>query len=220
MYELDQIRNKISLTVVDLFCGAGGFSLGFKQAGFKILLGVDIWDTALETYKINIDAEILNKDVRKLKLNEVPRCDVLIGSPPCPDFSVQRYINKDKRNKKPDLSCVEAFMSLVKKIKPKYWIWENTPQAIKYFPYLPYKIYEAWQFGVPQKRKRVFVGNFIEPKKKPYRGKVAPTIIAWELCGGFKNSNSRGFSQWLGRKPTVEELKRYMGFPENFQIYW
>jgi len=79
------------MKVIDLYCGAGGFSLGFKQAGFDIMLGVDIWNKALETYELNIKSEILNKDVRELRKYNLPECDVLIGSPPCPDFSIAKF---------------------------------------------------------------------------------------------------------------------------------
>ncbi len=77
------------MKVIDLFCGAGGFSLGFKQAGFDIILGIDLWERALETHKLNIGGDVLNADVRDLEIKDLPACDVLIGSPPCPDFSIQ-----------------------------------------------------------------------------------------------------------------------------------
>lgn len=68
------------MKVIDTFCGAGGFSEGFKQAGFEIILGIDNWDTACESFKLNHDCDIWNKDIKEVET--LPKCDILIGSPP------------------------------------------------------------------------------------------------------------------------------------------
>lgn len=206
------------MKVIDLFCGAGGFSLGFKQAGFDVILGIDFWDIALKTHELNIGGHILNADILKLVAQDLPACDVLIGSPPCPDFSIQGNVDKALRKKKADLSCIEAFCNIAGVLKPKYWIWENVPGVIKYLHFQPYAILNAQEYGVPQRRKRVFVGNFPMPKKRIVKEAIAPTILAWELCGGWDGYNTRRFSQWLGRRPTSGEMAIYMGFPNSFKF--
>lgn len=202
--------------VKDLYCGAGGFSKGFKDAGCQIELGVDIWDKALATYNWNLGVKVLKADVRELSGGDIGWCDILIGSPPCPDFSVQRYAGRKTRDKKPDLSCIEAFMRLVLEVKPKVWIWENTIEVIKYYSSLPFNIFDAQNYGTPQRRKRVFVGNYSVPKRLPRPKIIAPTIVGQELSGGFEDARGRRFSQWLGRKPTWEEMAYYMGFPPEY----
>ena len=98
------------LNVVDLFCGCGGFSKGFEEAGFKICFGIDMWKDATITYQKNFpEAAVLNEDITKvsgkdilegsrLNANEV---DVIIGGPPCQGFSVsgKRMID-DERNRR------------------------------------------------------------------------------------------------------------------------
>lgn len=209
---------KKKMRVIDLFCGAGGFSEGFRQAGFNIILGVDNCEIALETHKLNIGGKILNADIRDLETRDLPACDVLIGSPPCPDFSIQSHTGGKSKNKKADLSCIEAFYRIMTELNPKYWIWENVPGVKKYLYFVPYMILDAQEYGVPQRRKRIFVGNFPVPRKRIIKNNIAPTIIAWELCGGWDGYNTRRFSQWLGRKPTSEEMAHYMGFSPYFKF--
>ena len=89
----------MTLKIVDLFCGAGGFSEGFRQAGFDIILGVDNWDIALQTFEHNHFCKSTKLDVRDI--HSLPKCDVIIGSPPCQSFS-----NANQYQKKVDLSCM------------------------------------------------------------------------------------------------------------------
>ena len=80
-------------TAVDLFGGGGGLSEGFEQAGFEIVAGIDIWDTALETFGHNHPgAEVFHADARRIR--QIPDCDVLIGGAPCYEFSVAKQCIK------------------------------------------------------------------------------------------------------------------------------
>ncbi|GAI46790.1 unnamed protein product, partial [marine sediment metagenome] len=75
-------------TVIDLFPGAGGFSEGFRQAGFKIILGIDKEPRMLSAYRANHPGtEVWERDVLTVDPNELPDADVIVGSPPCQDFS-------------------------------------------------------------------------------------------------------------------------------------
>lgn len=83
------------MRVADFFCGGGGFSEGFRQAGFNIVFAVDKWEPAITTYKGNkpgVNA-ILDDVIRISNLPDdefealVPDSEVIIGSPPCQSFS-------------------------------------------------------------------------------------------------------------------------------------
>lgn len=169
--------------VLDLFCGCGGMSLGFEQAGFDIALGIDIWSPALKTFKKNHSnsntvcgslSEIHPSTIEKEYLEK--GIDVIIGGPPCQGFSIsgKRDVN-DPRNK-----LYQSFVSYVEHFKPKAFVMENVPnlvymnkglvkdEIIKEFEKIgykvTYKILLASDFGVPQNRKRVFSVGLLNKK--------------------------------------------------------
>ena len=160
---------------IDLFCGAGGFSLGFENAGFKTVLALDKWEDAINTFNYNrkskkgqsIDIhEYDNEKLQELiKKNPV---DGIIGGPPCQGFSLQGSRNiGDERN-----SLYLEYVRFVEVIKPKFFVLENVKgllnlkggffkdDIIERFSKLGYnvdfKVLKASDFGVPQKRERVF----------------------------------------------------------------
>lgn len=179
------------LNVLDLFCGCGGLSKGFEQAGYNILLGIDFWDIALKTYKHNHkDSNVLLADLSvfepsKLQLDKT--VDVIIGGPPCQGFSLAGKRNvDDPRNK-----LYQAFVRTVAHFKPKAFVLENVPnlismaggaikdaiirdfEALGY--HVVYKVLTASDYGVPQRRRRVFfvgildknrIFKYPEPNKK------------------------------------------------------
>jgi len=81
-------------TFISLFSGAGGFKLGFEEAGFNCILASDIMQEAQDTCKLNSKTPFLCKDIRQIKIDEVLELtngrhpDVIIGGPPCQGFSV------------------------------------------------------------------------------------------------------------------------------------
>ncbi len=166
---------------ISLFCGAGGCSLGFEKADYDVIFATDIDNAALETYKRNfpttktLAADINQIDFDKL-LNDLNisagELDFLIGGPPCQGFSTAglRFWD-DPRN-----ILLKSYVSALDKIKPKWFLMENVEglltadngnylyEATKAFIDLGYKIrvekVYAHEYGVPQRRKRVFViGN-------------------------------------------------------------
>ena len=98
---------KKKYNVLDLFCGCGGLSLGFENAGFNVLLGIDMWEDALVTYRRNHkNSNTLCADLATLPVEEVDKSinhekvDVIIGGPPCQGFSIAgKRIVEDDRNK-------------------------------------------------------------------------------------------------------------------------
>lgn len=218
------------MKVVDLFCGAGGFSEGFKQAGFEIVAGVDVWVTALQSFKRNFpEAEIFYKDIRFLNPKDLPDFDILIGSPPCQEWSIGK---QGKRNF--DMTNINSFMNVVWITLPKFWVWECAPltRGIS----LHAKILNAYDFGVPQIRPRAFHSNFRLPKGIT-KGKTLDEIFGWEepkvLFNHFALNTKAHTPIYLSNRPartavtwpiriykegefTVEMMKKVQGFPDNF----
>ena len=132
------------MRVADFFCGSGGFSEGFRQAGFEIVFAVDKWEPAVTTYKGNKpDVNVIRDDVIRISLlndedfeNTVPDSEVIIGSPPCQAFS---HSNKSGNgDKKLGIQLIEAYLRIIarKKSKPdsslRYWVLENVPAVRDY----------------------------------------------------------------------------------------
>lgn len=185
---------KKSLKYIDLFSGAGGFSLGFDKKGFKNVFSVDIEPSFCETYNYNFpEHNLIQKDIcevtdSELKyLKEYDKIDVVIGGPPCQGFSIAGNIGRkfidDPRNK-----LFKEFVRVVKVIEPTYFVMENVArlynhnkgktrkEIISDFENLGYKvkceILNSADYGVPQVRKRViFIGTknnqeILFPKRK------------------------------------------------------
>ena len=88
------------MKVVSLFSGAGGFDLGFIQAGHKVIWANDNWQEATETYALNLGDHIICNDIREISSDDIPDSDVVIGGFPCQGFShanTGRH-EKDERN--------------------------------------------------------------------------------------------------------------------------
>ena len=180
------------LTVSDFFCGAGGFSEGFYQAGFNVIFALDNWKPAKETHDFNhpdCKCELMN--ILKLdtieKIDEViPDTDIIIGSPPCVSFSSSNKAGK--ADKTLGVQLIEQYLKIIlhKKTKPnsilKYWIMENVPNSLEHvkdvytaeklgldssLPNLEVKnkqILVASNYGSPQGRKRAICGDYIIPE--------------------------------------------------------
>lgn len=183
------------LQVVDFFCGGGGFSEGFRQAGFQVVLAVDNWQPAVDTHNENHPEGLAIKDdvirISNLPDDEfnklIPDTEVIIGSPPCTDFSNSNKSGNADKSK--GIELVEAYLRIVarKKYKRdsklKYWILENVPK-IQGHIHESYTakdlgikgswslvvmngnsgVYNAKYFGVPSNRKRYFCGDFPKPE--------------------------------------------------------
>lgn len=129
------------LTVIDFFCGAGGFSEGFRQKNFKIIKGYDNWQPAINTYNHNFgtDSKIKNILDFKNKIDEIenlPETDVIIGSPPCVSFSSSN--KSGKADKSLGLELIKCFLRIVAVKKHqknsilKAWFMENVSNSKKY----------------------------------------------------------------------------------------
>lgn len=174
-------------TYIDLFCGAGGFSLGFDQMGFDNLFSVDIESSFCETYRANfpkhnlIQDNIANLTAKQInKYTKGKSIDIVIGGPPCQGFSIAGNIGRkfidDPRNQ-----LFKEFARIVSIAKPKYFLMENVArlythnqgktrnEIIDLFKNLGYnvdcKIVNTADYEIAQKRNRVlFIGNRISKK--------------------------------------------------------
>jgi DNA (cytosine-5)-methyltransferase 1 len=179
------------LTVADFFCGAGGFSEGFRQKGFKVAFALDNWAPAIETHKLNHpDCHHEQKNILDLDTPEkidalVPDTEIIIGSPPCVAFSGSNKAGKAEKGS--GIQLIESYLRIIawkkKKGALKYWLLENVPNSGKYIKDeytweelgLPGRgqkliikqrnVLNAADYGAPQGRKRFVCGDYPLPKK-------------------------------------------------------
>ena len=179
------------MKVIDLFCGAGGSSLGYKMAGFEVILAVDINEVTLRSYKANHpDVEIWQKDIMKLIVEDLPKADVILGSTPCQEFSIANI------SRTYDMTLTNHFLSIIQEYNPKYWMLENVPGLSKFLPDTNYNILNAADYGVPQKRHRCIAGKY--PLPTPTHAEhgeqtLAPNQIKpWVKFGTVKHPEGEG----------------------------
>ncbi len=139
MKKLD--KNNQLLTVVDFFCGAGGFSEGFRQAGYNIVRGYDNWNPAIETYNHNFNLQCNVKNILDFEhsieeIQNIPNTSIILGSPPCVSFSNSN--KSGKADKKLGLRLIKTFLRIVavKKHQPNSvlqgWFMENVVNSKKH----------------------------------------------------------------------------------------
>lgn len=149
--------------VLDLFSGAGGFSHGFQKAGYSIKWGIDSDKLVRETFEHNHpNSEFICADLRDLNPEDFKDVDVVIGSPPCPDFSVAK-VNPDPKK---GMELVNLFLKWIEVIQPKKWIMENVSGVVKHISFVDFpeiNILNSANYGVPQKRLRCFAGDYHAP---------------------------------------------------------
>ncbi len=203
------------MRVADFFCGGGGFSEGFRQAGYEIVFAVDKWEPAVTTYKGNKPGvNVIQDDVIRLsKLPDeefnkiIPDSEVIIGSPPCQTFS--RSNKSGNADKSIGIELIEAYLRIIarKKFKEnsclKYWVLENVPNVKNYIE----DKYTAANLGLK--------GDFIlKPKKGNsgiYNAKYfgAPTNRERYLCGEFpKPQSTNDDSNVITLKQVLESLRK------------
>lgn len=129
------------MKVIDFFCGAGGFSEGFRQMGYEIIYGFDHWKPAVDTFNhnFNLDCKIKNiLDFNKSidEIESLPNTEVIIGSPPCVSFSSSN--KSGNADKSLGVELTETFLRIVavKKHQPnsvlKAWFMENVVNSKRY----------------------------------------------------------------------------------------
>ncbi len=193
------------LTAIDLFSGCGGFSYGFQQAGFHVVLGVDNTKIALETFETNHnDSKALLLDLHEesaideiVTQTKTKAIDVIIAGPPCQGFSLTGTRNEnDARN-----SLFYSVFRLAERLDPKAIIIENVPgllnlyggkakkEIIRLCDKMGYtcnpKLLFAPDYGIPQIRKRVF---FVALKKEYGTFEFPEAILSSEQYVGCEDA--------------------------------
>lgn len=154
------------MRVIDLFCGCGGLSLGFQNAGHEIISAYDNWDVAINIYRKNFTHPIYNLDLGHISdfsefIKQNP--DIIIGGPPCQDYSTAGSRDESKGRARLTIS----FANIVAAVKPIYFVMENVPSLQKSENFtkansifkkagygLTQLVLDASLCGVPQTRKR------------------------------------------------------------------
>ena len=110
--------------VIDLFCGCGGLSLGFQNAGYHIASAFDWWDVALNIYQKNFNHPAVKRDLSNtddLSDLEALHPDIIIGGPPCQDYSTAGHMDENRGR----AALTISYAKIVKHIMPKYFLMEN-----------------------------------------------------------------------------------------------
>ncbi len=154
--------------IVDLFCGCGGMSLGFQNAGFEIIGAFELWEAAAKCYERNFNHPLFRTDLSNVEAAvKTIKClspDIIIGGPPCQDFS-----HAGKRIEAGRASLTSAYSEIISRILPSYFVMENVDRAQKSNAYAQARnnfknagyglteiVLDASHCGIPQKRKRFF----------------------------------------------------------------
>src|ERR1051326_7595377 len=167
------------LATVDLFCGAGGITEGFREAGYRCLYANDCMKEAVETFSLNHAGSLSEaRDIEDVDPAQVRKrvgikkgdLDVLVGGPPCQGFSInapERFLT-DPRNK-----LFKDYLRFLEEFEPKAFLFENVPgllslgdgkvfrlilrQFDEHGYHVSAKILFAAHYGVPQERWRLIL---------------------------------------------------------------
>lgn len=214
------------LKIVDLFAGAGGWSLGLHNAGHEIIMAVDNWAPAVQSYRANFpDIYLEDSDINNLPdeaKEKVAEADIIIGSPPCKTFSM---VNKRRTN---DLSLTKKFFEFV---GDKPFIMENVAPVKKHleaynskYSIIPKNstgtIVKIGNYGVPQVRRRYILSNFLKidaiPKQPGDMRDFIPKLESSNIndCIDQPNHNPK----IIKRMENIPPGKSYTPFGDFYKI--
>jgi len=220
------------LTILDLFSGAGGFTLGFVQAGLIPVYAVEIDKYAAETYEANFGPHCDTKDINDVGM--FPPADIVIGGPPCQGFSnLGAHVPNDPRNQ-----LWRHYIRAVQQVRPKVFVMENVPpllssaegaEIMREAEALGYevkaKILNSADYGAPQRRRRViFIGSVVgsphfpepthvDPKKKDLTTQHLCNWVSVRQAIGDLSLDPTGYEWHIGRNPTRKSVERYKHIP-------
>lgn len=230
-------------TVIDLFAGAGGLSYAFHQEGFHVVACVENDASALATYRHSMvevyspETVIIDSDVRE---RSVPprllaalagrQLDVLVGGPPCQDFSPACLSRKRREDR---MILVRDYLRLLSELRPEVFLFENVPGLLSadegsHWSFIQrevtslgyavdHQLLNAEDFGVPQRRRRLFVvgvtasrmGHFTFPVGDAPRVTVRAAIAKLKpLRAGFGDRADPDHRARSHRPHIVEYLKQ------------
>jgi DNA (cytosine-5)-methyltransferase 1 len=156
------------MRVLDLFAGCGGMSLGFQNAGYDLVAAYDKWEKAVDVYRANFEHPVyqMNLDVDEYSFLKQHQIDMVIGGPPCQDFSSAG--KRDETQGRADLT--HTFAEMIVYLQPAWFVMENVSRIKKSHVLktakhllednkygLTQAVINASRCGVPQNRKRYFL---------------------------------------------------------------
>lgn len=231
---LSRDGNGEGLTLIDLFAGAGGMTVGFVGAGFHPVFAVEQDEAAAAAYDKNFGPHCYHGPIEHIKT--YPKAAVVIGGPPCQGFSnLGKRLEYDPRNQ-----LWRYFLKAVESAHPVCFVIENVPPILKSQEYaeirmeaerLGYQIegrvLNAADFGVPQTRRRaIIIGSrigrpmFPSPTHyDPSKGKMMddglkPWRTVRDAIGNLPFQPTE--KDWhIGRNPTPMSVQRYRCIPEG-----
>ncbi|KEQ28283.1 modification methylase [Pedobacter antarcticus 4BY] len=170
-----EIKDQLDCSVIDLFCGIGGLSHGFKKENFSVTAGYDIDETCRYAFEANNQAKFHSTDVSELtgedlmKHYKKAKIKILVGCAPCQPFSSYSFKNKEDYNAKWGL--LYQFSRLIKETQPEIVSMENVAQLINFKKapvfedfindlkdqgyYISFEVVNCPDYGIPQNRKRL-----------------------------------------------------------------
>lgn len=229
--------------VLDLFAGAGGFSLGFEAAGAHVAAAVEIDEWASQTLAHNHpDTTVICRDIALLSDEEIAAagsgCEIVIGGPPCQGYSVANRNAGDPKD--PRNSLFREFIRAVRIVRPKAVLLENVPGLLKRKAqsgepvidiivselralgyWVEFRVIEAQSFGVPQIRPRLFVAAY---RREPNQAFPLPTHrdVRGKDLFGTENEQLPFLNVWdaISDLPDIEarqgaEMMSYPGAAQN-----
>jgi len=200
-------------TFIDFFCGAGGFSEGFRQQGFKPIRGIDLWKPAIETHNLNFGLNDEVKDILDFENDEeiekLEDSDIIIGSPPCVSFSMANKAGK--ADKSLGIRLIEAFLRVVavKKHKPnsilKAWYMENVPNSKNFVK----EIYRFSDLNLSKWAKE----NGLDPSDVALQVKNSGGILNSSDYGSPQNRERFICGEYIERDKKNKPIKELFLFP-------
>jgi DNA (cytosine-5)-methyltransferase 1 len=259
MLGVSKSENKDELPVISLFSGAGGLDIGLENVGFRIKVGVEVDHDCCETLRLNrrgrrvIEDDIRNVSTQRI-LNEADldygKAFLVCGGPPCQPFSKSAFWNEKRQGlKDPRASLLHEFVRVVQEAKPLAYIMENVfglayktsrPLLIRILQELEnagyttnYSVINAADFGVPQKRERLFIIGARNGLKLSfpesthcarssldiYLGRQKPYVTAGDAIGDLDDNtvreNEEVSGKWGHLLPEIPPGDNYLYFTEK-----
>ena len=197
------------MNAVDLFAGCGGLSLGFQKQGFNIVAAFEWWDAAVNCYRANFSHPVFQTDLSNVaasvKQIQPFQPDIIIGGPPCQDFS-----HAGKRIEAGRAVLTDAYAEIIATIKPTCFVMENVDRARNSKAYsdarktfkeagygLTEVVLDASLCGTPQRRKR---------------------FICFGMQGAQDGFALNAFLEGQAEKPMT--LRDYFGDTLGFEYYY
>jgi DNA (cytosine-5)-methyltransferase 1 len=227
------------MKALDLFCGAGGLSLGFKKANFQVT-GVDINAAAKETFELNDIGDFILADLSKELVED--DCDIVLGGPPCKPWAT---INTTRRGSyHPDYNLLIRFYDHILSVKPRAFLMENVPALQNRLVFkrqlgrvrkagyaVDFRSVKYSEFGAPTNRRRLIVfgvrnaeakennqrdmtKQFFESLSSQRTASSTVRKAIWYLRN--KGQNEAPDHQW----PELKTIDRYRGFYATGKYGW